>query len=905
MLGKDPSNWSQPYGKAPHSDDTYLPPKHDIHPSLQRPDSNGAADANEFVDKSEGWTPSTAQHDPLPQFAFRHFLFSRTQPNERSYNGKCEPMPVRGRQSKAQSGGETETVKQAKCKDIDQLSDARSTAEVESEVAAGAVAETSQVDPRTSNRQSSRNCQQESSIVVEAEAAISPSHASKATQSDCLLIARGRVRRSNSCTKLSRSIPEDESQVPSEDSPLQARRRSSSEGLSGRRSSSGGPENGTRSARRANGRRLSTNVIGAVRRQQNDDGSPNLDSRHSSTVTSVSSTPRMYAGTSLSTSLLGVAGRRRSAPTTLGSFHRQRSPPKIEEPKRELSESFIQISVRIRPRLARERDEPRCVWGDHPAGFRGSIVQVGEPQTFGAGCKTFEFDGHIYDSAGACHSQEEVFDGIGVPMVRSIQEGFNACVFALGQTGTGKTYTILGTREEPGLLPRLLRCVFESPQRCQLSFVELYMDRLRDLLVADDGDRPPLEVRWNPQRGVYISNLSEVSVENLASAQKLVTMACRSRCQARTTMNATSSRGHAVFRLTLESGARLCVVDLAGAENEKTTRCRGKALAELGYINKSLFHLTNVIQALARRGGSHRVPYRDSKLTMILSDSLRGSRTYMVATVAPTTSSIEESLTTLRLAQSVHQIRTTCRRHYTPERKPAPEADRLEPAWSESVSEAGASLLLPSKGCPPGRRSCPPSNRRKSRRSDYETLDADQDAGSDRTPLSAAPSRSLWLSPDRSRLAGDRTPLSVAPRLEDESYIIVDEPRLVSTYSKEVCGLVTAPRLGAAFSGFCADGSDVRIPPLPAWSESDVPMVEQRTIETMGSQIQRTLSSKSGRSLSSQTTACSAVSERVLSLTRNVCLAAQGRRELEIVEAPRLGASLDDFSTILPSDRLD
>merc|ERR1719181_260664 len=117
-------------------------------------------------------------------------------------------------------------------------------------------------------------------------------------------------------------------------------------------------------------------------------------------------------------------------------------------------------------------------------------------------------------------------------------------------------------------------------------------------------------------------------------------------------MNAASSRGHAVFQIVLDSGAKCVVVDLAGRENEKTTRCRGQSLAELGYINKSLFHLTTVIQALARPSSGALVPFRNSKLTLLLSPSLQCARTFLLATASPVASSCDETLTTLRLAES-------------------------------------------------------------------------------------------------------------------------------------------------------------------------------------------------------------------------------------------------------------
>jgi len=219
----------------------------------------------------------------------------------------------------------------------------------------------------------------------------------------------------------------------------------------------------------------------------------------------------------------------------------------------------------------------------------------------------------------------------------------------------------------------------------------------------------------------------------------LISAAALRRNVAKTSMNGASSRGHALFQLVLESGARLCIVDLAGRENEKTTRCRGQTLAELGYINKSLFHLTNVIQALARRNSGNLIPFRNSKLTLLLSDCLQSARTFLLATVGPAASNFDETLTTLRLASSVRGITTRSRRcslrvnqeialraeesPAEPQEEPPQEAPTPCPTppaplvvdntaalasptsigTASSVASTSSSILVPSSGCPPGR----------------------------------------------------------------------------------------------------------------------------------------------------------------------------------------------------------
>merc|ERR1719238_1459022 len=132
----------------------------------------------------------------------------------------------------------------------------------------------------------------------------------------------------------------------------------------------------------------------------------------------------------------------------------------------------------------------------------------------------------------------------------------------MGQTGTGKTYTLIGGADAPGLLPNILERLWHQPRCIRFSCLELHMDRVRDLLADDtSSERPVPEIRCIPQRGVYVSNLSEVSVGDMPSAIKLAHMASRQRSVSRTGMNAASSRGHAVFQIRLEGGARLCIVD--------------------------------------------------------------------------------------------------------------------------------------------------------------------------------------------------------------------------------------------------------------------------------------------------------------------------------------------------------
>lgn len=387
----------------------------------------------------------------------------------------------------------------------------------------------------------------------------------------------------------------------------------------------------------------------------------------------------------------------RARPSSLSPMRRPLGHGLEQEPA---ISSYVSVFLRVRPPSARESLDSRCIQVDNKS------VRVHEPGGKREHCFTFE---DVIDSSSGAPDQERVFEAIGKQAVQSVLDGFHTCIFALGQTGTGKTYTLIGTPEEPGLLPQVLRWLLQAQhgdhqQRLRLSCLELHIDRLYDLLAEDGtpaGERHALDIRCHPHRGVYVSKLSEVLIEDSDTAFRLVDVALRRRSISRTSMNSLSSRGHTVFQITTESGARLCIVDLAGRENERTTRCHGQLLAELGYINKSLFHLTTVIQALARPSPGTRVPFRNSKLTLLLSDCLQSARTFLLATVSPATSSFEETMTTLRLAQSVRQITTKSHCHRTqiePEIKPECEGHR-------SPSRGVAVSASPDRNCDHGHRS--------------------------------------------------------------------------------------------------------------------------------------------------------------------------------------------------------
>eukprot|EP00927_Polykrikos_kofoidii_P029417 TRINITY_DN25439_c0_g1_i1.p1 TRINITY_DN25439_c0_g1~~TRINITY_DN25439_c0_g1_i1.p1 ORF type:complete len:791 (+),score=117.25 TRINITY_DN25439_c0_g1_i1:49-2421(+) len=379
-------------------------------------------------------------------------------------------------------------------------------------------------------------------------------------------------------------------------------------------------------------------------------------------------------------------------------------------------QELVATGVRLRPTLPHDAIVPR---EEVPGGSCVTIepprrVVVIDPQRLQG--RVFECD-FAFDSSNPCSThytdQQTIYDNIGAPMVDHALNGFNCCLCAYGQTGTGKTHTIVGdwsSVQQKGLVPRLTEGIFAKLEsmcadgsveaNVQVSCVEIYKDHLRDLFISESVSecgvgglaltsahnggvgsrrasvasvvtrvqrRSRLKIHTHPSRGVYVKNLSETQVKSAEEVAHLVTICERIRHTATTSMNSRSSRSHVIFttRLELHSAiddltrvATIKVVDLAGRENEQTSECAGQRFQELTYINRSLFQLANCVKALADRT-SEFVPFRNSKLTMLLSDSFqRNSRTCMLGTLTQGVSSHEESLLTCRFLESAGRIAT-------------------------------------------------------------------------------------------------------------------------------------------------------------------------------------------------------------------------------------------------------
>ncbi|CAB1335522.1 unnamed protein product [Coregonus sp. 'balchen'] len=284
--------------------------------------------------------------------------------------------------------------------------------------------------------------------------------------------------------------------------------------------------------------------------------------------------------------------------------------------------------------------------------------------------KSFTFDA-VYDFES---KQSDIYDDTVRPLVDSVLQGFNGTIFAYGQTGTGKTYTMLGmpTDNERGIIPNSFNHIFTQISRSQnqqylvrASYLEIYREEVRDLLCKDK----KLDLKENPDSGVYVKDLSSVVTKNVMELEHVMNIGDESRSVGFTNMNERSSRSHAIFMITVEcseKGAdgedhirvgKLNMVDLAGSERQSKTGAKGERLKEATKINLSLSALGNVISALVDGKSTH-IPYRDSKLTRLLQDSLGGNaKTVMVATLGPASKHYEESLTTLRYANRAKNIK--------------------------------------------------------------------------------------------------------------------------------------------------------------------------------------------------------------------------------------------------------
>ncbi|KAF6212338.1 hypothetical protein GE061_012860, partial [Apolygus lucorum] len=288
--------------------------------------------------------------------------------------------------------------------------------------------------------------------------------------------------------------------------------------------------------------------------------------------------------------------------------------------------------------------------------------------------KVFTYD-TVFDTDS---KQMDVYNETARPIVEKVLAGYNGTIFAYGQTGTGKTFTMEGVNTEPelrGVIPnsfahlfgRIAKASEETKFLVRVSYYEIYNEEVRDLLSSSQTSGG-LEVKERPDVGVFIKNLTTYVVNNADDMDRIMTIGNKNRVVGATAMNIESSRSHAIFTITVETSTlgqdeqhhvkmgRLHLVDLAGSERQSKTGAVGQRLKEASKINLSLSTLGNVISALVDGKCTH-IPYRNSKLTRILQDSLGGnSKTVMCATVGPASYNYDETISTLRYASRAKSI---------------------------------------------------------------------------------------------------------------------------------------------------------------------------------------------------------------------------------------------------------
>ncbi|KAF2852489.1 kinesin family protein-like protein [Plenodomus tracheiphilus IPT5] len=328
----------------------------------------------------------------------------------------------------------------------------------------------------------------------------------------------------------------------------------------------------------------------------------------------------------------------------------------------------------IRP-VIKVMDE-KCLIFDPPedhAVTRFSRSTVG-PQGKRAKDQTFAFD-RVFDDTT---SQGDVYEATTKPLLDSVLDGYNATVFAYGATGCGKTHTITGTSQQPGIIFMTMQELFEKIQEVQetkvteitLSYLEIYNETIRDLLV-EGGSKQALMLREDANQAVSVAGLSSHRPQNVQEVMDIIVRGNEYRTMSPTEANATSSRSHAVLQINVSSKDRnaavnephtmatLSIIDLAGSERASATKNRGERLTEGANINKSLLALGSCINALCDPRKRNHIPYRNSKLTRLLKFSLGGNcRTVMIVCVSPSSVHFDETQNTLRYANRAKNIQT-------------------------------------------------------------------------------------------------------------------------------------------------------------------------------------------------------------------------------------------------------
>ncbi|XP_064481967.1 kinesin-like protein KIF3A isoform X2 [Ornithodoros turicata] len=337
----------------------------------------------------------------------------------------------------------------------------------------------------------------------------------------------------------------------------------------------------------------------------------------------------------------------------------------------------IRVVVRCRP-LSEKEQASGCQSIVTVEPVQGTITVTNTHGSREEPPKMFTFDTVF----GPDSNQMEVYNQVARPIIENVLEGYNGTIFAYGQTGTGKTYTMVGDRSVPelkGIIPNSFAHIFGHIAKAEddkkflvrASYLEIYNEEARDLLAKDQSAR--LEVKERADIGVYVKGLSSCVVKTADELDRIMTLGNKNRAVGATNMNAHSSRSHAIFSITVECSERggdgrqhvhvgkLHLVDLAGSERQSKSGASGQRLKEASQINLSLSTLGNVISALVDGKSTH-VPYRNSKLTRLLQDSLGGNaKTVMCTNIGPADYNYDETISALRYANRAKNIKNNAR----------------------------------------------------------------------------------------------------------------------------------------------------------------------------------------------------------------------------------------------------
>ena len=363
----------------------------------------------------------------------------------------------------------------------------------------------------------------------------------------------------------------------------------------------------------------------------------------------------------------------------------------------------VKVVVRCRPMNGTERGAGRVRVVEMDPG--GGQVLVRDPKgAAGEPPKAFTFD-MVYNWES---TQKQVYDNTARGIVNSTMEGYNGTIFAYGQTGTGKSHTMEGQREPQdlwGIIPRSFNHIFDAIDGAEdtdflvrASYLEIYNEDVRDLLAKNAHNK--LELKESVDTGVYVKDLTAFVVKNVAEITNVLNVGQKNRSVGATKMNLNSSRSHSIFTITVEQSSRgadghirvgkLNLVDLAGSERQSKTGATGERLKEATKINLSLSALGNVISALVD-GKSGHIPYRDSKLTRLLQDSLGGNtKTLMIANLGPADYNYDETLSTLRYANRAKNIKNKPKINEDPK-------DAMLREFQDEIKRLKAQLNEPSK----------------------------------------------------------------------------------------------------------------------------------------------------------------------------------------------------------------